>query len=144
MAPGDDTPADSMSSQPFIWVIIPLMAIFAIGAIICFIWNRRRRRQNPDRYIWPENRVLVNGQYVRYRRGGLRWSPWGEARSLEGLNELGEAPPPYDKKKPPGIHEQHGPGVDGQQQGQELRDIEAGVLPPEYPTAPPPAVTRNS
>lgn len=53
---------------------------------------------------------------------------------MEGLNELGEAPPPYDGKKEdhmntPSVHN-------------EFRDLEAGQLPPDYPAEPPPAVFR--
>lgn len=68
------------------------------------------------------------------RRGGAsRWNPWQTSRSQEGLNELGEAPPPYEGKK-----------KNGQEDGTELRDLEAGERPPEYPAAPGPAVTTDS
>lgn len=68
---------------------------------------------------------------VSRRRGASRWNPWQTSRSQEGLNELGEAPPPYEGKK-------------NRQEGTELRDLEAGERPPEYPAAPGPAVTTDS
>ncbi|KAG9502881.1 hypothetical protein J7337_005716 [Fusarium musae] len=51
-------------------------------------------------------------------------------RSEEGLNELGQAPPPYDGKKET-------------QDPLELRDLEAGNMPPEYPAHPAPAVVTD-
>lgn len=62
---------------------------------------------------------------------------------MEGLNELGEAPPPYDTKKPPAIQDRHGRRRDAGEEGTELRDLEAGGRPPEYPAHPPPAVTTD-
>lgn len=63
---------------------------------------------------------------------GARRSPWVGTRSQEGLNELGEAPPPYEGKKE--IRDSH-----------EMHDLEAGgICPPEYPAAPGPAVTTNN
>ncbi|KAK9445520.1 hypothetical protein VB005_00632 [Metarhizium brunneum] len=138
------TDTSGMSTEPFVWVIIPLVAVFSVGTFIVFIWNRQRRRQNPDRRAWPEDRVLVGSSYIRYRRG-LRWSPWSETRSVEGLNELGEAPPPYDSKKPPALHNQHPTRREETgEEGSELRDLESGGRPPAYPAQPPLAVITDT
>ncbi len=69
------------------------------------------------------------------RTGGNRWAPWGGTRGEEGLNELGEAPPPYDGKRE---------GNDTAQEV-ELRDLDLEMArPPQYPAEPGPAVTRDS
>ncbi|KAK2591435.1 hypothetical protein QQS21_010875 [Conoideocrella luteorostrata] len=139
----NDGGSSGMSTEPFVWVLIPLVTIFSVGTFIAFLWNRRRRRSYRDRHVWPENRVLVGASYVRYRRG-VRWSPWSETRPAEGLNELGEAPPPYDSKKPPGIGDHHGMQDESSASGTALRDVEAGQHPPEYPALPRPAHTVNT
>lgn len=140
---GGDT-SSGMSTEPFVWVIIPLIAVFSIGTFIVFVWNRQRKRRNQNQAAWPEDRVLVGGSYVRSRRG-MRWSPWSEGRPTEGLNELGEAPPAYDSKKPPDIDDRHRERRDETgETSTEMQDLEAGVRPPAYPAHPPPAVTTDT
>lgn len=65
---------------------------------------------------------------------------------MEGLNEIGEAPPPYDSKKPPAIGDQHRRqrSEETGETSTEMQDLEAGVRPPEYPAHPPPAVTTDT
>lgn len=135
----------SMLDRPYAYVIFPLLVVFIIGFVAIILYNRRRRRrlvalhghnwpggrQNPHAHIPP-------GQRRRYRRGR-----WGETRSQEGLNELGEAPPAYDGKREGDVREE------------ELRDLESGGgtstgavngdndgRPPEYITEPGPAMMR--
>ncbi|KAG5951874.1 hypothetical protein E4U53_002080 [Claviceps sorghi] len=130
-----------MSTEPFVWVLIPLVVIFFTGTILIFLWNKKRREHYPVHPAWPEERGAAtagdggddaHGQYGR----GLRWPGGSEARSTEGLNELGEAPPPYDAMKPPAIGDQHGanePSTSG------TRPRESGSdLPPGY------AVSRSA
>ncbi|KAG6008673.1 hypothetical protein E4U21_004028 [Claviceps maximensis] len=122
------------STEPFVWVLIPMIVIFSMMAFVIFIWNRKRRERYPIHIhsAWPVERgaaAVRDDAYGRYRRG-LHWSTRRiELRSTEGLNELGEAPPPYDSKKPPGIGEQHGPSGTGH------RDVRS-ECPPGYPAQP--------
>ncbi|KHN96640.1 uncharacterized protein MAM_05583 [Metarhizium album ARSEF 1941] len=139
--PATDT--SGKSTEPLVWVIIPLIAVFSVGTFVLFIWNRQRKRSSLNRNELPEDRVLVGSSYIRCRRG-MRWSPWSETRSVEGLNELGEAPPPYDSKKPPAIHDQLAERREETgQEGSELRDLETGRRPPAYPAPPQPVATRD-
>ena len=138
----DDTSSTwtwSMTDQPFSYVIFPLLFLFVGGFIAVMLFNRRRRRRlaamNPSQ--WPHDRTTAHvgqGSPRHLGRGSQnrRWAPWGGTRSQEGLNELGEAPPPYDGKR------------DGHAQEAELRDLESGTAnPPGYPAEPGPAVTRD-
>lgn len=68
-----------------------------------------------------------------------RRNPSGGLASHEGLNELGEAPPPYLVRKLSAEGEAVAAG-----ESTELRDLEEGRRPPEYITEPPPAVTTDS
>lgn len=93
-----------MAAQPLVWVIIPLLAIFAAGCFTLFVWRRhaRARHGGGGDDGWPEDRILMpSGFYMA--RTGRRWRAPDRGRSLEGLDELGEAPPPYEAKKPPSM-----------------------------------------
>lgn len=129
----NDGSFSSLGDQPFAWILIPLVIFFFIGLVATIYQVRRRRRRrallcqrwpgaNAQRVFTPHGEVII----VRRRAGASRWTPW--QRPQEGLNELGEAPPPYDGKK-----------------GTEMRDLEAGERPPpDYPAMPGPAVTAES
>lgn len=69
-------------------------------------------------------------------------------RPDEGLNELGEAPPAYMGKRSTGDEAgalgDANRGLDDAGTSIELRDLEAGVPPPDYTAVPPPAVTTDS
>lgn len=67
-----------------------------------------------------------------------RRNPSGGADSHEGLNELGEAPPPYLVRK------LTAEGEVASERSTELRDLEEGRRPPVYISEPPPAVTTDS
>lgn len=125
----------SLSNQPFAWVLIPLV-IFVLIGIVTTIYQVRRRRRRRALQQWPGGSTLTAGGRVNAAspRENRRRLGFGTTRSEEGLNELGEAPPPYAGKK------------DGQQDdGTELRDLEAGeASPPEYPAEPVPAVTTET
>lgn len=126
----DDNGMDSISNQPFAWIIIPLVIFFFVGVVATVYQIRRRRRRAQGQ--WPGQPITTPHGIVvitSRRPGASRWAPW-TTRSQEGLNELGEAPPPYDGKK---------------ERGQELRDLERGEgSPPEYPAVPGPAVTTET
>lgn len=180
-APKGTMSEDSSGSNPFTYIIIPLVAILSIGFIATVLYCRRRRHGRDgsdnnntssaldypypdwtqDRFMAAEGNLLhyPGGRHlsaftasasaansieaarranaIRYNhntigfggfgrparhahlnnnnnnstsnndndRSGPRtitipqWSFWGGMRSTEGLNELGEAPPPYDTKR---------------------------------------------
>ncbi|KAL6363323.1 hypothetical protein LRP88_02735 [Fusarium phalaenopsidis] len=136
MSSNDNNDDDfSISDRPFAWIIIPLAVIIIIGCIATLIQVRRRRRRRQQQWAGQGPRVLGPPPGRLFgatgTRGNGRRGPWAGTRSQEGLNELGEAPPPYDGKKE-------------RQDPVELRDLEAGGSPPEYPAVPGPAVTRDS
>ncbi|KAL7939836.1 hypothetical protein V8C35DRAFT_287836 [Trichoderma chlorosporum] len=68
-----------------------------------------------------------------------RRNPWGGFHSQEGLNELGEAPPPYKHQI---VSTEEAVAAAGE--STELRDMEEGRRPPEYIAEPPPAVLTES
>lgn len=84
-------------SQPMLWVVVPLLAVFAAGFLFVLAWRRHRNARSAGASAWPRDPHAVA------RMGGRPWATWNRSRDVEGLNELGEAPPPYDTKKPPPI-----------------------------------------
>ncbi|KND91667.1 hypothetical protein TOPH_03644 [Tolypocladium ophioglossoides CBS 100239] len=125
--------SQNMSSRPLLWVIIPLLAVFSAGCFTAFVWTRHRRaRRDP---AWLGDRILMPSGFLM-ARPERRWNTT-RARSVEGLNELGEAPPPYDTKKPPPIDGLRRDEVGGP--AMELRDLEVGTGPPPGYVAPLPA-----
>ena len=124
--PNDPSNEGGLSVQPLTYVIIPLVAIGVLGVLAIVWYRRRQRRLHPERYqAWDRDGVLPPGGHPMHSRRN-RWAPWAGSRSAEGLNELGEAPPPYQK--------------DGEQ------DIELGTRPPGYnlPTEPEPVMLRDA
>lgn len=142
-------PSDqSMSTRPLTYIIIPLLALFAVFSMLVFFYIRRRGTREPtlDPSLWNRGRwVRRDGALVWLRRDGTylprhsRRNPWGGFDSREGLNELGEAPPPYLVRKLSAEGEDVAAGTPT-----ELRDMEEGRRPPEYIAEPPPAVTIDS
>ncbi|OAA63895.1 hypothetical protein ISF_04604 [Cordyceps fumosorosea ARSEF 2679] len=111
-ASGSDAPAPSSSPppstnlQPVTYAIIPLVTLASIFLVGVFAYMRRRRGPRLDGGISDDG---GEAQMQERRRGGRdrgaaadNWPPgsinlrWWFLRSNEGLNELGEAPPPYD------------------------------------------------
>ncbi|KAG5755777.1 hypothetical protein H9Q69_011887 [Fusarium xylarioides] len=126
----DDSTGFSFGAQPFAWVLIPLFVILVLGLTATIIQVRRRRRRRGNQWPGQTTGAPVYTGLRGGRRTGSRRSPWNGTRSEEGLNELGQAPPPYDGKKE-------------MQDPLELRDLEAGNRPPEYPAEPAPAVVAD-
>jgi hypothetical protein len=136
--------------RPYSYVIFPLIVVFVVVFVGVILYNRRRRRRLValHGHNWPGGRQnplshIPAGRRARMRGGrDNRWAPWGSTRSQEGLNELGEAPPPYDGKR------------DGEVRQEEMRDLERGegpgaasgsadnTRPPEYISEPGPAIVR--
>lgn len=162
-----------------IWIIIPLVVVLVMGALIAIAyrlvtrWQRRRTVAGDAEQATtgPETTVLEVGDAAA-GAGGLapdsgptdRWA-WvfdpssssgsgrgrhGAARMSEGLNELGEAPPPYgeDNEGPKSYVAEMvevgdgGEGASGTapQQGQSG----AGPEPPAYELAVGPDETSSS
>lgn len=135
-----------VSTPPLTYIIIPIIAFFVVLSIVLLLFCIRRRRTR-ERETTIE---LGRGRWVR-RDGVLVWvrrdettrqsrrNPSGNLASHEGLNELGEAPPPYLIRK----LSTEGEVVAGERPT-ELRDLEEGRRPPVYISEPPPAVTTDS
>ena len=92
-------------------------------------WPQDHADAHPGRVSRPRTRA---GHRSRHSRR----TPCEETREEEGLNELGEAPPPYDGKRE----------TDLELQGTEMRDLEAGMgQPPGYLAEPRPVIlTRDT
>merc|ERR1711988_1092631 len=146
MADNDDSDS-GLSRRPLVFVIFPFAIVFICAAVVTMLYRRRQRKKfvalhphwtHADPATARAARRLHTNRNNAARNGGgagRRWGPWG-ARSQEGLNELGEAPPPYDGKRDTGDSGDVG-----------LRDLEAGHgptsdQPPDYPAEPGPAVVR--
>ncbi|KAH7193001.1 uncharacterized protein B0J16DRAFT_334162 [Fusarium flagelliforme] len=119
----------TFGSEPFAWALIPLFVILVLGLTATVIQVRRRRRRRGNQWPGSGPQAPALGG-LRGGRTSNRRTPWHSSRSEEGLNELGQAPPPYDGKKET-------------QDPLELRDLEAGNSPPGYPDEPPPAVVSD-
>lgn len=158
-------------SRPWIWVVIPLGIVIFVGglACTCHTFLRRRRKAHMLQLDPRGRRALeqdLENAAVRGSRGGARlygqrWvrptTRWAWANNInirgeEGLNELGEAPPPYDAKK--ADHNNKNEEVELQAMGarasqssrQEAESGSARVAePPAYTSAPqPPAAIHPS
>lgn len=129
MADSSNFSLDSGSDRPLAWALIPVLVILAIGLCAAF-WKirRRRARRRLQQQEWPSD---PEQQIGRHRSG----QPWNSTRPREGLNELGQAPPPYQVKTSTD---------DEDEEGTELRDMVAGARPPAYPEEPEPAVTTDT
>jgi hypothetical protein len=99
-----DDESDSFSRQPIIFVALPIIAII-IAALVTTVMIRRRRRRLSGLPVYGQTPAVIVqirplGQRQRTRRATRnRGAAWGQTRSQEGLNELGEAPPPYEGRK---------------------------------------------
>ncbi|KAM0264453.1 hypothetical protein ACHAQJ_000644 [Trichoderma viride] len=142
-------PNQSPSTRPLTYVIIPLLALFILCSAGLFFYIRRRTARAAaatDSSPWAQGRWVTRDGTLIFIPRHYRRNPWGGLDSREGLNELGEAPPPYLVKK------LAGQGDDAAAGGStELRDMEEGRRPPEYINGPPgyiaeppPAITTDS
>lgn len=105
-APSSSPPSNNV--QPVTYVIIPLVTLASVFLVGLFAYLRRRRGRRLEAGSSSEGEGGEAQMQERRRDHGDatdRWPPsslglnWWFLRSQEGLNELGEAPPPYDVKK---------------------------------------------
>ncbi|KAM0333274.1 hypothetical protein ACHAQA_001935 [Verticillium albo-atrum] len=112
--PTESSSSDSFFdfSAPASWIFIPIiLLVFVVASLSCLTVRRRRRRRiAAANAAWPGHspydpeRGGSGGPHTRggpYSARARRARPWA-ARSSEGLNELGEAPPAYEPKAKPG------------------------------------------
>jgi hypothetical protein len=139
---------EPVNTPPYIFVVTPLMIFIFVGILATIVRVRRRNRMmatgrwpppepyfgtppadgTTSRRVGPEGAwipVVVRGPGPRRgERGRGRRNADGAltVRTEEGLNELGEAPPPYDPKAQGGFKDV------------ELGELErgAGFDPPGY------------
>ncbi|VBB75245.1 Putative protein of unknown function [Podospora comata] len=103
------------ADHPWAWVLIPVALLSTLGLLAACLHNSRRRRaarkqaattlllNHPRRPGPPDStqvtiRDLESG-WVIPGREAARWAWPPPAMREEGLNELGEAPPPYENPK---------------------------------------------
>ncbi|KAM4057584.1 hypothetical protein HRG_009219 [Hirsutella rhossiliensis] len=98
--PSAEDAQGGVPTQPLIWIIVPLLSVFSVGCFVFFMWRRHQRARDPNGPGWADDRVIGPGGFL-VARTSRRWATLGGTRPLEGLNELGEAPPPYEAKTPP-------------------------------------------
>lgn len=116
------------------YVIIPLISVLTLAVFVSILYYRRRRRLRVEYRDWPQRHVAPDGHVMTGPRRG-RWNVWGGLQSREGLNELGEAPPPYDPKKNTDGDLENGVGnsrATESEHSQHPTDADDGMRPPEY------------
>ena len=116
------------------FVIIPLVCVLSLSVFVSIFYYRRRRRLRVEYRDLPQRHVAPDGHVMTGPRRG-RWNVWGGLQSREGLNELGEAPPPYDPKKNTDGDLENGLGnsrTGESERSQHPTDADDGMRPPEY------------
>ncbi|OIW28978.1 hypothetical protein CONLIGDRAFT_402955 [Coniochaeta ligniaria NRRL 30616] len=129
MATTGGSAASDLNSRPWAYIAIPLAIVVGLGLIAALLHTARRKRlmkarlqyvgSNPGarralerdlQEAWmrgapqeeQRQQRRAMGRWSRNANGGGRWA-WARelltARSEEGLNEFGEAPPPYDGRR---------------------------------------------
>lgn len=112
--PGSSSFETTTPTQPWVWVFVPVGIVIVIGAAAVFLHSQRKARLPQEPPMLPtSNAYTLHAQRGRSRAfherdlpsvlpGRLsRWHAGTMPRSEEGLNELGEAPPPYEKRFAP-------------------------------------------
>lgn len=90
--------------ESFAYAIFPLVClVIAIFMAPVLYTSRRWLRMSALRNIqWPQDHgpPMMDEPIEprRSRRIGNRWARWSGTRTVKGLNEVGEVPPPYDGK----------------------------------------------
>lgn len=138
------------------YIIFPIFIIVLSFLSLIFVLRRRNQRRNfilqggggpNNNGHWPADRS-GGGPGLMYRMRDRGAGAPGTRRgvdSTEGLNELGEAPPPYDGKREPGPMGGPPPGPPPPPSAYPpmAGDLEAGLPGYNYPAAPARAATRD-
>lgn len=136
----DDDDNNTGSSVPMgsYYFVFLMLAICIIGIVI-FLNFRRRRKRRLQHLYGREDAYAQDPAAARGRRHYWtgRWGSQNVSRE-EGLNEHGEAPPPYMPKS--SVHDPQRDGAIGGQAAsagpavpmQTLSRDDAGMRPPEY------------
>ncbi|KAI1421535.1 hypothetical protein F5Y12DRAFT_718315 [Xylaria sp. FL1777] len=120
MALGNDDNPNNGPSQPFAYVLIPVLGFGLIVSLItCYRYRRRKQRlarlseegggptfvRDPETGRARVDRRGAEGAVATGRRRAGRRLGLGVGSREEGLNELGEAPPAYtpNAPKPPSV-----------------------------------------
>ncbi|KAG6024793.1 hypothetical protein E4U19_003531 [Claviceps sp. Clav32 group G5] len=115
--------------KQILWACLSALGIFIILSIV-YMLMRRHDRKLRDTAVDPD----IN-EWRRRRRSHLPSRSLG-TRSTVGSNESGEAPPPYNARKPPGtMRDRH--------EGTNESPISGMGAPPEYPAQPSPTHAAN-
>jgi hypothetical protein len=91
--------------EPFAYAIFPLVCLVIAIFIASVFYNRRHRLRMSalGNNQWPQDhgppKMDDPIELRRSRRVGNCWAPWSGTRTIEGLDKLSEAPPPYDAKR---------------------------------------------
>ncbi|OAR02739.1 hypothetical protein LLEC1_07325, partial [Akanthomyces lecanii] len=132
--PSSTSSPGSTKLQPVTYVIIPLVTLASIFLVGLFAYLRRRRSRRLEasngegeggEAQMQERRRDNNNAADRWPPAGLGFN-WWFLRSNEGLNELGEAPPPYDvnkRRKATTEGSAHATDEDAEQ-GEEVHEVE--------------------
>ncbi|KAG5956067.1 hypothetical protein E4U57_002924 [Claviceps arundinis] len=120
--------AGPRARKQILWTCLSALGIFII-LLIAYMLMRKHDSQKETAAGPGAN------EWHRRRRPHLPLRSL-ETRSTEGLNESGEAPPPYNAGKPPGTMGDHHEGAN------ESRISGMGA-PPEYPAQPSPTHAAN-
>lgn len=127
----DDGDTEDGSSHDVLNYYFLLLVIFVAIIITAYCCVLRRRQRKVARL--QGNRQDALAQDLEGWSGGRRWGHlrWRSEPRMEGLNERGEAPPPYMPDRPAEVHAT----VSGRQEERPI-PLEEWHKPPDYQQAP--------
>ena len=129
--PADDNDPDDDTNHAVLNYYFLLLVLFIAVIVVAYFCVMRRRREKVARLQGIRQNALT--QDLEGWNGGRRWGH-GRRRSeprVEGLNERGEAPPPYVPERPAATHAEDG-GME-RERPIPLQDI---PKPPDYEESP--------
>ena len=127
----DDNDPDDDTNRAVLNYYFLLLVIFIAIIVVAYACVLRRRRRKVARL--QGNRQDALTQDLEGWNGGRRWGHgrWRSEPRVEGLNERGEAPPPYAPERPAATHGEDG-GIE-RERPIPLQDIQK---PPDYQESP--------
>ena len=128
--PDDNDPEDDTNHAVLNYYFL-LLVIFIAIIVVAYACVLRRRRRKVVRL--QGNRQDALTQDLEGWNGGRRWGHgrWRSEPRVEGLNDRGEAPPPYVPERPAATHAEDG-GIE-RERPIPLQDIQK---PPDYEESP--------